>query len=257
MVAAKITAAMESALLALINGYRPRLHVSTRDALTRRGLFDGETVTETGRKIAEELRAAARAECQAEMARCIAEGTVHAAWAAACQDSPSWTHVPSSGCSDLHSTIIERATCRGGAADIARAVRDASIPATSPPAPASSAGERAVVHAQRHAPAAEIDAALAVGKRAPEPEWRCEALIGDLSIVLPDGTALHASTDLALAEQWASATVTSKHGSGGWEALTAGQRYGHIADALSELRGSHAAAVSARAPRPILRQPSK
>ncbi len=58
-----------------------------------------------------------------------------------------------------------------------------------------------------------------------------QAVIGDLSIQMSDGTVLRSHTDVGLAEQWAQYV----HGNV-WERLTSGQQSQATAEALRELR---------------------
>ena len=64
------------------------------------------------------------------------------------------------------------------------------------------------------------------------------ALIGQLSLQLGDGTTVHASTDVELAHKWAEAL----HGPAIWRAMTHGARSASAAEALAELRRAYAAA---------------
>jgi hypothetical protein len=64
------------------------------------------------------------------------------------------------------------------------------------------------------------------------------ALIGQLSLQLEDGTTVHASTDVELAQKWAEAL----HGPDAWGAMARRARYASTAEALAELRRAYAAA---------------
>jgi hypothetical protein len=130
---AKLTEAMKWALLRLVNGYRPRLHLKTCDALIDRGLIDRAGPTVAGREVAKQLRAAARAAFEAdEMAQGAAtdKRVRGSACVAQCRHSPSSTHVWSSGWSEPHGAMIERGTCWVCSAEIARAVPLGSVSAT-------------------------------------------------------------------------------------------------------------------------------
>jgi hypothetical protein len=59
-----------------------------------------------------------------------------------------------------------------------------------------------------------------------------DALIGDLSITMEDGTVLRDRTDVALAGKWAEHVI----GTEAWKALTFRERTAHTAEALRELR---------------------
>jgi len=59
-----------------------------------------------------------------------------------------------------------------------------------------------------------------------------DAIIGDLSLTMEDGTVLRDRTDVGLAGQWAKATI----GAEVWEALPFGERVKQTAEALRELR---------------------
>lgn len=59
------------------------------------------------------------------------------------------------------------------------------------------------------------------------------AIIGDLSITMDDGTVLKDRTYVGLAGQWAKFMVGDE-----WDSLTFGQQSRHTADALAELRRS-------------------
>lgn len=59
------------------------------------------------------------------------------------------------------------------------------------------------------------------------------AIIGELSLTLPDGTTLTDRTDVGLARQWAE----HEHGTE-WAALTFGQQTAQTAAALQALRAA-------------------
>jgi hypothetical protein len=65
------------------------------------------------------------------------------------------------------------------------------------------------------------------------------AIIGELSIVTSDGTVLRAASDVALAWLWAEAEVNASTELGSWESLGRREQWGHVADALAELRRAY------------------
>lgn len=60
------------------------------------------------------------------------------------------------------------------------------------------------------------------------------AIIGQLSITMPDGIVLTDRTDVGLAQQWAQQV----HGADAWNAMTFGEQSRETADALRALRES-------------------
>lgn len=59
-------------------------------------------------------------------------------------------------------------------------------------------------------------------------------ILGELSLTVEDGTTLTASTDVALAEQWARHTLGEA-----WDGLTYSEQVGHVSEALAELRRTY------------------
>lgn len=59
-------------------------------------------------------------------------------------------------------------------------------------------------------------------------------IVGELRLTVEDGTTLAASTDVALAEQWARHTLGEA-----WASLTYGARVRHVSEALRELRRAY------------------
>jgi hypothetical protein len=68
--------------------------------------------------------------------------------------------------------------------------------------------------------------------------WRTTPIVGALSITTEDGTELHASSDVRLAELWAA----HEYGDA-WSTMTRAQRAVETAGALTALRQAHEASL--------------
>lgn len=63
---------------------------------------------------------------------------------------------------------------------------------------------------------------------------RVGPIVGDLSLTVEDGSTLTASTDVALAEQWAKHTLAEQ-----WETLSYAEQVRHVSEALAVLRRAY------------------